>query len=1012
VATTEHTINDTLAAALRAGRRVWRQHGVVSSENTGMLKGNNRRPDILVLESGVSPVAIETEVLPAITVEPEATSRLGEVIRTNGKQILSSVAVRLPRRLRNRDTSGLYDELIAAKDLEMALYTGLSAPQATRWPSNEWFIGGVSQLSLLTQAATVPPEVINKAADELVGGVTDAAGLIAELSSKYPASVKHMAAELKQEDGEQTRRMAATIIANAFVFHDSLAESRDDLSDVMSLSSIRYSVGITKTSILQEWGKILRVNYWPIFDVARRLVEHLPSAGSSEILERLVRTAETLVSSQLTRSHDLTGAVFQKLIADRKFLAAYYTTPSSAALLAGLAIRPDYTPNNAPWSDDKVLRSVRIADFACGTGTLLSATYSRLGQLHELAGGDADSLHRDMMAHCLVGCDVLPAAAHLTASMLAGAHPAITYRQSAVFTLAYGKQANGEVSLGSLDLIDPQNRLNNVSITAKSADAHGETERETWWSLPHGSFDLVIMNPPFTRATGHEGKKIGVHNPMFAAFKADDETQRTMGRLTKTLTAGTSAHGNAGEASIFLVLADKMLKEGGTVALVMPLSLMIGESWQESRNLLISKYVDITVISNAGIGGRPVSFSADTDMGECLFVGRKSAVGSSRATFVVLNERPESTSAGSNIASQIHHLRSHSRLKRLEDGPVGGVPIRLGSELIGQAIESPIARHDAWNLTRIKDLSLAQIAHQLAKGVLWLPTMARHETERVAVRMVGEIGEIGPYHADINGRNARGGARGPFDIADAPDDNSTSYPVLWSHDASRERCISFAADCEGVPRIGSDDDEQLSINRKLEEVWCSASHCHFNRDFRFNSQSTSMQFTTRKTIGGRAWLSINLSSEDSEKALVLWSNTTMGLLLYWWSANKQQDGRGTIGKLPLARMPVLDVSGLTEGQISAAREVFSEFASRELKPLNEIDADKTRAELDTAFVRRVLQIGNWQSICHKLGLVRAKMAKEPSVIGHKAAEEPAISIQAPTGDKGRKDTGQAEFEFI
>jgi hypothetical protein len=38
------------------------------------------------------------------------------------------------------------------------------------------------------------------------------------------------------------------------------------------------------------------------------------------------------------RSHDLTGAVFQKLIADRKFLAAYYTTPASAALLAGLAI--------------------------------------------------------------------------------------------------------------------------------------------------------------------------------------------------------------------------------------------------------------------------------------------------------------------------------------------------------------------------------------------------------------------------------------------------------------------------------------------------------------------------------------------------------------------------------------------------------------------------------------------------------------------------------------------------
>ena len=41
------------------------------------------------------------------------------------------------------------------------------------------------------------------------------------------------------------------------------------------------------------------------------------------------------------RSHDLTGSVFQRLIVDRKFLAAYYTTPAAAAMLIGLAITPD-----------------------------------------------------------------------------------------------------------------------------------------------------------------------------------------------------------------------------------------------------------------------------------------------------------------------------------------------------------------------------------------------------------------------------------------------------------------------------------------------------------------------------------------------------------------------------------------------------------------------------------------------------------------------------------------------
>jgi len=102
VATTEHTINDALAAVLRETRYAWSTSEVVSSENTGMLKGNSRRPDILVLEANVSPVVIETEVLPAVTVEQEAVSRLGEQVRTTGRTILSSLAVRLPIRLRTK----------------------------------------------------------------------------------------------------------------------------------------------------------------------------------------------------------------------------------------------------------------------------------------------------------------------------------------------------------------------------------------------------------------------------------------------------------------------------------------------------------------------------------------------------------------------------------------------------------------------------------------------------------------------------------------------------------------------------------------------------------------------------------------------------------------------------------------------------------------------------------------------------------------------------------------------
>jgi len=50
MATTEHTINDTLAAILRKTRFAWRDTGVIQSEQLGMLKDSTERPDILVIE--------------------------------------------------------------------------------------------------------------------------------------------------------------------------------------------------------------------------------------------------------------------------------------------------------------------------------------------------------------------------------------------------------------------------------------------------------------------------------------------------------------------------------------------------------------------------------------------------------------------------------------------------------------------------------------------------------------------------------------------------------------------------------------------------------------------------------------------------------------------------------------------------------------------------------------------------------------------------------------------------
>jgi hypothetical protein len=399
MATTEPTINDAIAGVLRTTRRAWASSHIVSSENSGMLKGSAARPDILVIEENVSPVVIENEVLPAITVEAEALARLGKQVRTTGRQILSSIAIRTPLRLREKFGAYLHSDLCTATDLEMALYTGTSSSVFKRWPQNGWLKGTIGDLSILTQSASVPPTVIEAAADQLVTGVSEAAALIEEMAISHLSAIHKISSELHQEDGEQTRRMAATILANAFIFHENLAGGPGQLAGIQSLEELRGTgSGLTKSNVLAEWGSILTVNYWPIFDIARRILQHIPTANSKALVEHMAATAARLLENRLMRSHDLTGAVFQRLIADRKFLAAYYTTPASAALLVGLTITPERPPAGGAWASTEDVKTLRIADFACGTGTLLSTAYQRVGQLHELSGGDSEALHPDMMA--------------------------------------------------------------------------------------------------------------------------------------------------------------------------------------------------------------------------------------------------------------------------------------------------------------------------------------------------------------------------------------------------------------------------------------------------------------------------------------------------------------------------------------------------------------------------------------------------------------------------------------
>ena len=581
----------------------------VLSENTQTFPDHpGRHADVLVTATGRSPVTVEAEFEPAPEAEKDARERLGLKVEGEPRTIEASVAVRYPASLETA-----YDLSSALSDATLS-YCVLHEEE-NRFPESGWLQGSVADLADLVRLVSVPQKEVEQAADILEGGIEAAAQALDKVAESRPAISAEIAQLLGMADVPQTRRMACAILANALIFHERIAGMHLGVSTLLKLSNTD-SVKL-QDAFLEAWTHILTINYYPIFAIAKDILSNFQAEDAPEILQGLLTTARYVNATGVDNAHDLTGRIFQRLIADRKYLATFYTRPASAALLARLAVA---NLEGIDWGDAEALGKLRVGDFACGTGALLSAVYEQIAARHERAGGDVVKLHPIMMEEVLYGCDVMASAIHITGSTLSGLQPNVDFRQSHLYTMPYGRQVDGTVKIGSLELLQDskvQTLFNTSDPALRTGNLGEETAAQVNVDIPDGGFDLVIMNLPFTRNTTNEGAHSGQFNAAFAAFGTSEAEQKDMSKRMLRVTRETCYHGNAGIASAFAALVHKKLKPNGVIALVLPLSAAAGLSWQGFRQLMKTGYTDLTVLSIAA-NGREMSFSSDTGMAECL----------------------------------------------------------------------------------------------------------------------------------------------------------------------------------------------------------------------------------------------------------------------------------------------------------------------------------------------------------------------------------------------------------
>ena len=612
----EEILNGKLGSLLIDIHPRWNEQNLLIDSTRVVRNHPDWKLDLLLVDRG-QPVAIEAKRSEGQVnqLEGEIRNRLGKKVDSTGEWIDSGLAV-------------VYEEGVSAEELASSKFKFAAyqhnGDRVARWPEHElhWATGNVYDLAAAVEIISLSERKLRIGLETLDHGVSDLAQFLTN-NSRDPSTLHEIAKTLHLQPGTQTTRIAMAILMNAFVFHYSL-------EDTPGVPSVIAGDSFSKANTIAAWTAILEVNYWPIFSIAKDILRSIPTRLFSSLCGMICETAEKLLSVGVATFHDLTGRMLQRLITDRKFLATYYTLPESASLLAEIAT----SRLNVDWSDAVEITNLKVGDFACGTGALLWAVQRSIYRRFRLCGGNDEDVHQKVMERVLVGTDVMPVATHLTASMLSSTHPGITYSNSLVHVLPHGfdSETSGilgreedTVYIGALDLLgnefaqtvtfDPPSEVGGQQMV-------GKVGQSTKLPVEHESFDLVIMNPPFTRPNANRPADKGVTVASFAGLDTDESEQKLMASKLKSYPSLFAA-GHAGLATNFMDLAHKKLKPGGTLALVLPLTFTQGVSWARARAALEHNYCDIDVLTIDEVGATKSAFSADTNLSECLLIAQK-----------------------------------------------------------------------------------------------------------------------------------------------------------------------------------------------------------------------------------------------------------------------------------------------------------------------------------------------------------------------------------------------------
>jgi hypothetical protein len=473
--------------------------------------------------------------------------------------------------------------------------------------------------------------------------------------------------------------------------------------------------------------------------------------------------------------------------------------------------------------------------------------------------------------------------------------------------------------------------------------------------------DLCVMNPPFVRSVGG--------NLLFGSLPDERGIlQAELKRRVKQI----GANATAGLGSVFVALADKWLKVGGRLAFVVPAAIASGEAWADTRQLISDRYHLETVVSSQDAERQ--NFSENTDISEVLFIARrrKETEPPGRTVYINLSRNPRSIHEAIDLANRIVHVRDPVGIEDEGLSSISGPGGRLGEMLtLPQASDE-----QNWYAALFAQTELIRIFRILEQGALRVP--GRDQIIPLPLCRLDSIGDLGPDRKRISEG---------FQVTE---DDWTPYPGFWGHISSRDLTIRQEPNVQLTAWLESPRGPKYGAH-----LWERAGRILLVERIRLNTHRL-LAIRFEKEVLGNVWWALKPQglNDRQEKALVLWLNSTLSVLLVFGRRVVTQ-GAWTQMKQPAWQsMPVLDVRTLSPKSLAILASTYDVLSSRPMESLSQLKLDLVRCEIDSA-------------IGHALGI------SEFSFLRDLLDREPGLTARGIPVQHHNNDTDhEADFELF